>query len=160
DEALIRPVVAECLPAANGRLVQAKICLYTVIPDGDFLLDSLPGAPQILVASPCSGHGFKFAPVIGEILADLATAGTTAHDISRFRPARFGGERLARSNDFTGCLGPPIATSAPRVPPSPQRGEGGVRGKGHCLIRYVVIPSPDSLRPSTSPRRGARLRRS
>jgi sarcosine oxidase len=90
DEALIRPVVAECLPAANGRLVQAKICLYTVTPDGDFLLDSLPGAPQILVASPCSGHGFKFAPVIGEILADLATAGTTAHDISRFRLARFG----------------------------------------------------------------------
>jgi sarcosine oxidase len=58
-------------------------------PDGDFLLDRLPGAPQIVVASPCSGHGFKFAPVIGEILADLATGGMTPHDISRFRLARF-----------------------------------------------------------------------
>jgi sarcosine oxidase len=90
DDALIRPMLAECLPAANGRLRQAKICLYTMTPDGDFLIDRLPGAPQIVVASPCSGHGFKFAPVIGEILADLATEGATSHDISRFRLARFG----------------------------------------------------------------------
>jgi len=90
DEALIRPVLAECLPAANGRLLQARICLYTMTPDGDFLLDRLPGAPQIVVASPCSGHGFKFAPVIGEILADFATEGATSHDISRFRLGRFG----------------------------------------------------------------------
>ena len=59
-------------------------------PDGDFILDRLPGAPAVIVASPCSGHGFKFAPVIGEILADLATAGATRHDISRFRLTRFG----------------------------------------------------------------------
>lgn len=90
DEALIRPALAEYLPAANGRLLQAKTCLYTMTPDGDFLLDRLPGAPQVVVASPCSGHGFKFAPVIGEILADLATKGTTSHDISRFRLDRFG----------------------------------------------------------------------
>ena len=42
------------------------------------------------MASPCSGHGFKFAPVIGEILADLAVTGSTSHDISRFALARFG----------------------------------------------------------------------
>jgi len=89
DEALIRPMLTECLPAANGRLLQAKVCLYTMTPDGDFLLDRLPGAPQIVVASPCSGHGFKFAPAVGEILADLATGGATSHDISRFRLARF-----------------------------------------------------------------------
>jgi sarcosine oxidase len=59
-------------------------------PDGDFILDRLPGSPDIIVASPCSGHGFKFAPVIGEILADLATTGATRHDIARFRLARFG----------------------------------------------------------------------
>jgi sarcosine oxidase len=64
-------------------------CLYTEAPDGDFLLDRLPGAPQIVVASPCSGHGFKFSPVIGEIVADMAIDGTTRHDISRFRLARF-----------------------------------------------------------------------
>jgi len=90
DEALIRPVVSEHLPAAGGRLTAAKTCLYTMTPDGDFLIDRMPGAPNVIVASPCSGHGFKFAPVIGEILADLATAGTTRHDISRFRLARLG----------------------------------------------------------------------
>jgi sarcosine oxidase len=58
-------------------------------PDGDFVLDRLPGAPQIAVASPCSGHGFKFAPVVGEILADFVTEGKTRHDISRFRLGRF-----------------------------------------------------------------------
>jgi sarcosine oxidase len=69
--------------------VAAKTCLYTMAPDGDFILDRLPECPAIIIASPCSGHGFKFAPVIGEILADLAVAGTTAHDISRFTLARF-----------------------------------------------------------------------
>jgi sarcosine oxidase len=89
DEALIRAALAEHLPAANGRMVRAKTCLYTMTPDGDFILDRLPGAPQIVVASPCSGHGFKFAPAIGEALAELATTGATAHDISRFALARF-----------------------------------------------------------------------
>ena len=90
DEALIRAALADHLPAANGRLLAAKTCLYTMTPDGHFLIDRLPGAPNIIVASPCSGHGFKFAPVIGEILADLATTGATAHDIARFSLARFG----------------------------------------------------------------------
>jgi sarcosine oxidase len=87
DEALIRAGISEVLPTANGHLLSAKTCLYTVTPDGDFVIDRLPGG--IVVASPCSGHGFKFAPVIGEILADLAIEGTTGHDISRFRLTRF-----------------------------------------------------------------------
>jgi sarcosine oxidase len=90
DEALIRPAVSQFIPAASGPLRSAKICLYTMTPDRDFLIDRLPGAPNIIVASPCSGHGFKFAPVVGEILADLATEGGTGHDISRFRFGRFG----------------------------------------------------------------------
>jgi sarcosine oxidase len=89
DENLVRSAIAEYLPAANGRLLAAKTCLYTMTPDGDFLIDRLAGAPQIVIASPCSGHGFKFAPVIGEILADLAQNGATPHDISRFAMARF-----------------------------------------------------------------------
>jgi sarcosine oxidase len=58
-------------------------------PDGDFILDRLPECPQIIVAAPCSGHGFKFAPVIAEILADLAVMGRTDYDISRFSLKRF-----------------------------------------------------------------------
>jgi sarcosine oxidase len=90
DEALIRSTLAEHLPSANGALVEAATCLYTMMPDGDFLIDRLPSCPQVIVASPCSGHGFKFAPVIGEILADLATTGATSHDIARFRFDRGG----------------------------------------------------------------------
>jgi sarcosine oxidase len=90
DEAVLRTALAAHVPAANGPLVAAQTCRYTMTPDGDFILDRLPGAPAIIVASPCSGHGFKFAPVIGDILADLVTHGATRHDISRFRLARFG----------------------------------------------------------------------
>jgi sarcosine oxidase len=88
DETLIRAPLVDHAPSMNGRLVTAETCLYTMTPDGDFLIDSAPGRPEIVVASPCSGHGFKFAPVIGEILADLATTGATNHDIARFRFGR------------------------------------------------------------------------
>ncbi|MEI7804208.1 MAG: N-methyl-L-tryptophan oxidase [Hyphomicrobiales bacterium] len=89
DENAIRAGIAGYLPDANGPLLEAKTCLYTMTPDGDFIIDQIPSCPQIILASPCSGHGFKFAPVVGEILADLAMEGTTGHDISRFRLARF-----------------------------------------------------------------------
>ncbi|MDB5602120.1 MAG: N-methyltryptophan oxidase [Xanthobacteraceae bacterium] len=91
DEALIRGALKAHLPAANGPMVASLTCRYTMTPDGDFVIDRLPDAPQIVVASPCSGHGFKFAPAIGEILADLSLRGdlslreATEHDISRFR---------------------------------------------------------------------------
>jgi len=90
DEALIHDALAHYLPSANGTLTDAKTCLYCMAPDGDFIIDRLPGAGSIIVASPCSGHGFKFAPAIGEILADLATGREPAHDISRFAAGRFG----------------------------------------------------------------------
>jgi sarcosine oxidase len=89
DEAAIRDALADHIPAANGRMLAAKTCLYSVTPDHDFIIDTLPGHNNVTVASPCSGHGFKFAPVIGEIVAALATTGATKHDISRFRLARF-----------------------------------------------------------------------
>lgn len=89
DEAAIRDAVADYLPAANGPLLSAKTCLYTMTSDGDFIIDRMTGEPGIVLASPCSGHGFKFAPVLGAAIADLATAGTTSHDISRFRISRY-----------------------------------------------------------------------
>jgi sarcosine oxidase len=72
------------MPAAAGPAREAKTCIYTRTPDEDFIIDRHPDHPQIVIASPCSGHGFKFASVVGEIMADLATAGQTAHDINRF----------------------------------------------------------------------------
>jgi sarcosine oxidase len=80
--------VREMVPDANPAPVASAVCFYTDTPDGQFLIDMLPESPQVLVASPCSGHGFKFASVIGELLADLSTTGRTAADLSLFTLAR------------------------------------------------------------------------
>jgi sarcosine oxidase len=85
----IRSLVRECLPGADGPLVEADICFYTKTPDGHFLIDRLPGLEQVLLVSSCSGHGFKFAPAIGELVADLLTEGTGGFDISPFSLSRF-----------------------------------------------------------------------
>jgi sarcosine oxidase len=89
DEAAIRAPLAHYLPAANGPMRAAETCLYTMTPDNTFIIDRVPGFPQIFVASPCCGHGFKFSPVVGEILADLVTQGSSEHDIAPFRLGRF-----------------------------------------------------------------------
>jgi sarcosine oxidase len=89
DEAAIRAPLAEFLPSANGRLLDAETCLYTMTADGTFIVDRMPGFPHVVVASPCCGHGFKFSPVIAEIVADLVIRETTLHDISQFRLQRF-----------------------------------------------------------------------
>ena len=59
--------------------------MYTNTPDRHFLIDFHPAHPQVLVASPCSGHGFKFSSAIGELLANLLTSGKNSRDISAFR---------------------------------------------------------------------------
>jgi sarcosine oxidase len=85
----LRHLLARILPAANGRLIEAGTCLYTMTPDGHFVIGRLHGHPRVTYAAGFSGHGFKFAPVIGEILADLGTEGRTAHPIGFLAPERF-----------------------------------------------------------------------
>jgi len=80
-----RAAVRRFLPGAAGRILDSVVCPYTNTPDRHFWIDRHPGQPNVLVASPCSGHGFKFAPVIGEILADLAQARPPRFDLSLFR---------------------------------------------------------------------------
>jgi sarcosine oxidase len=77
------------VPGAAGPLRNIKTCIYTNTQDQDFILAPHGLYPRIVLASPCSGHGFKFASIIGEILADLATVGATEYDISRFGLDRF-----------------------------------------------------------------------
>ena len=89
DEEPLRLATARYFPAANGPTMALRTCMFTNTPDEHFILDLLPGCPQVIVASPCSGHGFKFASVIGEILADLAQSGETGHDIDWLRLGRF-----------------------------------------------------------------------
>jgi sarcosine oxidase len=78
DEETFRPVLRQMIPAADGPLLSMKVCLYTHSPDGHFILDRHPTHDRVTLACGFSGHGFKFASVMGEILADLAMTGRTA----------------------------------------------------------------------------------
>ena len=73
---IVRGFLRNHIPALAGAPIdQAETCLYTVAPDEQFLVDFLPGRSDVIVASPCSGHGFKFSCLIGQVLADMATGG-------------------------------------------------------------------------------------
>lgn len=79
---------AKYMPGAAARHVMSRVCIYTMTPDEHFVIDTLPDAPHVVIASSCSGHAFKFSTLIGRILSDLAVNGATAHEIGLFRMAR------------------------------------------------------------------------
>jgi len=85
----LRSCIRRCMPAVTGHLDRAAHCIYTMTPDEDFILDLHPVHPQISFAAGFSGHGFKFASVVGEILSDLAIEGDTKHPIDFLRLRRF-----------------------------------------------------------------------
>jgi sarcosine oxidase len=89
DVERVRAFLRLRMPTADGPLANAQVCLYTNTPDDTFVIDRHPAAPGVAYASACSGYGFKFSPVIGEILADLVTDGRTDWPIDRFRGDRF-----------------------------------------------------------------------
>ncbi|HET7684935.1 MAG TPA: N-methyl-L-tryptophan oxidase [Candidatus Limnocylindria bacterium] len=89
DEQALRGFMERHLPDAAGPTEMLKACIFTNAPDEHFIVDRLPDAPQVTLVSACSGHGFKFCSVIGEICADLAIDGATRHDIGLFRLDRF-----------------------------------------------------------------------
>ncbi|AHG00160.1 methyltryptophan oxidase [Halostagnicola larsenii XH-48] len=89
DERLLREFAEEYFPDGAGPTMRLKTCLFTNTPDDDFVLDTLSAHPQVAVGAGFSGHGFKFASVIGEVLADLTLEGETEHDIGMFSLDRF-----------------------------------------------------------------------
>jgi sarcosine oxidase len=89
DELVVRSFLGRYMPLANGERLDARVCMYTNTPDFNFVLDFHPDDERVVIASPCSGHGFKFSNVIGSICADLALDGRTAFDIDFLRLKRF-----------------------------------------------------------------------
>lgn len=86
DEAILRAFAERYFPYGTGPTMALRSCIFTNTPDEHFILDRHPAHRQVVVASPCSGHGYKFCSVIGEVLADLATGdGSTKHDIGFLR---------------------------------------------------------------------------
>jgi sarcosine oxidase len=80
--------IGRYLSAPMGAGVAFKTCMFVNSPDGQFIVDTLPGQRNVAIAAGFSGHGYKFCSGIGEILADLAMHGTTPHDIGLFRLSR------------------------------------------------------------------------
>jgi sarcosine oxidase len=91
DEAMLREFAARYFPQGCGPTMSLKSCKFTNTADGHFLIDFHPTYPQVSFAAGFSGHGFKFASVIGEIMADLAERGETRHNIELFRLDRLTG---------------------------------------------------------------------
>jgi sarcosine oxidase len=85
----VRAFLDQYLSGAVGPMTKAQVCMYTLTPDKHFVIDLHPRHPQVAVACGFSGHGFKFAAVVGEVLADLADRGATEHPIGMFSATRF-----------------------------------------------------------------------
>jgi sarcosine oxidase len=93
EVAPLRRLLAGVLPElATATVRESAVCLFTNTPDHHFLIDHHPNHPQVLISSPCSGHGFKFASAIGELQAELLTEGRCRFDLTPFRLARFAGD--------------------------------------------------------------------
>jgi len=92
----IRDCLRNRIPSLNGPIVKSMACMYTNTPDHHFVLGKHPKYNRVTIASPCSGHGFKFCSVLGEILTDLALDENTTHPIEMFSPTR---QALATNND-------------------------------------------------------------
>ena len=89
DEALLRAFAERYFPRGTGPTMALRACMFTNTPDEHFILDHHPAHRQVVLASPCSGHGYKFCSVVGEVLADLASGdGTTRHGIHFLRLGR------------------------------------------------------------------------
>lgn len=91
DEVMLREFAARYFPDGCGPTMTLKACMFTNTPDNHFIIDCHPAYPQVSFASGFSGHGFKFASVIGEIMADLAQRRHSRHNIDLFRLDRFAG---------------------------------------------------------------------
>lgn len=105
DNAVLRRYMERRLPEATGEVTYSKVCLYTMTPDSDFIVDRLPGEPRVVYVGGLSGHGFKFTVLLGRIAAQLATGEDPCLDLRRFSASRFDNQ----------------AASAPSL--TPERGE-------------------------------------
>lgn len=89
DETTLINVLNKFIPNGYKSTIELKTCMYTNTPDEDFIIDFLPGYENIVVATGFSGHGFKFASVVGEIITDLAIKGNTDLPIGFLNAKRF-----------------------------------------------------------------------
>jgi sarcosine oxidase len=91
DVKATRTFLADRIPALAGRYLRSRVCMYDNSPDLGFIIGPSADSDRITVVAGTSGHAFKFAPALGEAIAELATKGASTHDISLFDPRRLTG---------------------------------------------------------------------
>ena len=89
DESSVLDVLSRFFPALEPQLKKHVACMYTLTPDEHFVLDIHPESPAVVLGAGFSGHGFKFATVVGEILTELALDGKTQQPIEFLGLSRF-----------------------------------------------------------------------
>ncbi len=118
DEIMLREFASRYFPQGAGPTMMMKACMFTNSPDKHFIIDLHPEYPQVSFAGGFSGHGYKFASVIGEIMADLAQRRETRHNISLFNLARLTGQVSALYRDLPGMH---VTGRRERIRPLPHR---------------------------------------
>ena len=137
DEQLLREFAERYFPDGCGPTMSLKSCMFTNTPDNHFIIDVHPQYPQVSFTSPCSGHGYKFASVLGEIMADLAERGDTRHNIELFRLERFANHPRARRS---------IRPAQPRLPSGVKR-HSHMRNGLYERQSLNAVEAIDAIRP-------------
>lgn len=157
DEEMLRDFAARYFPDGAGPTMILRACLFTNSPDRHFIIDLHPDYPQVSFAAGFSGHGYKFASVIGEIMADLAERRSSRHDISLFNVSRFTGRVSELHQNRVDMLrrgnwSPPM--HAPEHPhfKTPRSGEvpGGALGRPHAPGRSGRQTAGGNYRPAAA----------
>jgi sarcosine oxidase len=148
DEDLLRNFASRYFPQGAGPTMSLVACMFTNSPDNHFIIDLHPEYPQVSFATGFSGHGYKFASVIGEIMADLADWGRSRHDLQLFNLARFTGQVSELYRDHPGRIrtGDRDLRRQPRALP---RRRTGTRTATTRRIRETRLRSPRSGPPSS-----------
>jgi len=132
DEEMLREFAARYFPDGAGPVMTLKACMFTNSPDKHFIIDLHPEYPQVSFAAGFSGHGYKFASVIGEIMADLSERRESRHDIRLFGLARLTGQVSALyAQDYGAPRRPRSAIQAPPLFGARQR--SGARRHSRAL---------------------------
>jgi sarcosine oxidase len=131
DEQLLRDFADRYFPDGAGPTMSLKSCIFTNTPDHHFIIDTHPRYPQVSFASPCSGHGFKFVSVLGEIMADLAERGESRHNIDFFSLARYRPELYPEKRHLQRSALPAIHTGARAGHDDPFARRQGADGRRH-----------------------------
>jgi len=143
DEEVLREFASRYFPEGAGPTMTLKACMFTNSPDKHFIIDLHPEYPQVSFAAGFSGHGYKFASVIGEVMADLAERRESRHNISLFNVARLTGKVSELYKDMPGMRisARPVRQALPKLHPTAHHRRSRLGSRARREVQSRRIPS-------------------